>query len=1079
MPPYIAAGTAIPHEHRAQINTGILALIRGGRQPDRTKVFQGYTGKGGLHGLAFKDFANRHDYSAAKRTLEQGQFFTPDWIAKLIADFLAPEPSETVIDPACGAGAFANHFPDNFTGGDIDRDSLDVARYLYPNALFQETDLRDPRHAGVYDYVVGNPPFTLRWTVPGCPMGNELHAAASEDVFLWKTQNLLKPGGSACFVCPEAWLKDNIVQAKALKFIREHFVFASETLLPADAFKNAGVPDFATKIILLRKLIPGETPQETHPAVIDGKKLPPADTLKQWRDATPEYRQFRAGLKNLRGQLTRSILRAQASRNDSCIQEHYRFLIRLQNLSRLPAPQPTAGTVPASKSVPKPKPYEDKARKILTIWEGREPKEKRPENEKEDSVYFQNCKLRALQQLKNAFHLASHPPDRQPTICIIRDKHSIRAKARTPAAQRMLAKHPLNWTNQVLHDNPIADWHLRQEQKTLAEIIARHNAKHSKNKNKKPIKFTGLNCDKITARIQHNRQLLEKPLNTGQNFPGLDKAGEFMRNFYGKLAGKGIEIRELQIQKLARAALKPCAWLAWEMGCGKSLAALAWTAFKHAGTEKNKPAFALITSSALAIELHWKPYLDFLKIPFIQPESRQTWKSAGTGGPARLLLATHHQLTKHAKLIRNMGRRGLLRTAIIDESDEFASHAAARSRAAITALRNLKHRLLLTGTPTRNHASELFNQLTLLLHGQSFFRCVAPTVIKFNKETDRFETKPNPDFRQPYSGWGGFALFKRAHAPSRPTVMGAQKNIPDTHCTDELVAFLDQIRSRLRLSELLDHTPCSHQAVNLSLSPKEQDAYDTLQKNIRSTALQNLHTLQNTSSHKDRKTALLALAHALRLLQQAASPAPENDPHPTSKEQTIIQLIRKSSSSHTAVGTIWKKNVPRLAGILQQAFPGQTVISFDGDDSFKQRAKKLQELNAAPSAILVSTQQSCRSSLNIPIVSEIIAEALPWNFPALNQWAMRFCRFTSKKTVQVRMLVSIGTIEERILGLLMRKQQINNPLAGDDFSSETDLLNHYGIEISPLLELASYLTGNPYSTQNLLDRQCPQLPLPD
>jgi SNF2 family DNA or RNA helicase len=391
-------------------------------------------------------------------------------------------------------------------------------------------------------------------------------------------------------------------------------------------------------------------------------------------------------------------------------------------------------------------------------------------------------------------------------------------------------------------------------------------------------------------------------------------------------------------------------------------------------------------------------------------------------------------------------------------------------------LRKLKHRLLLTGTPTRNHASELFNQLTLLLHGQSFFRCAAPTVIKLDKKNNGCKTEPNPGFRQSYSGRGGFALFKRAHAPSRPTVMGAQKNIPDTHCETELVAFLDQIRSRLRLSEILDHTPCTHHALNLVLSPQEQTAYDSLQKNIRDIARQNLKTLQNAVLWGDRKTALLALAHALRMLQQAVSPAPENDPNPTSKEQAVIRLVRESGNSHTAVGTIWKKNVPRMAAILQQAFPARAVISFDGGDSFKQRAGKLRLLNAAPTAILVSTQQSCRSSLNIPIVSEIIAEALPWNFPALNQWAMRFCRFTSKKTVKVHMLVSVGTIEERIMGLLMRKQKVNKPLAGDDFASETDLFEEYGIETSPLLELARYLAGDAYITPSLIDRQRPDNP---
>src|SRR5690606_24159023 len=97
-----------------------------------------------------------------------------------------------------------------FHGLEIDSDAVDVARYLYPWADIAEGDLRAWQPSMKADFVVGNPPFKLRWSVPDCPMANDAGEAASEDVFLWRASQALSAGGSVCFVAPASWLTDDL-----------------------------------------------------------------------------------------------------------------------------------------------------------------------------------------------------------------------------------------------------------------------------------------------------------------------------------------------------------------------------------------------------------------------------------------------------------------------------------------------------------------------------------------------------------------------------------------------------------------------------------------------------------------------------------------------------------------------------------------------------------------------------------------------------------------------------------------------------------------------------------------------------
>ena len=184
----------IPQARRAEINEKILADIESGenRIPRQT-IYNCYTGVGGLHDLNPDQFANYHEYACAKREFEQGQFFTPHALCRQIVSLAASDPTETVLDMGCGMGNFFNFLPNlhNAYGFDIDPRAVKVAGYLYPEAHIAVQDMQQYEPAMLFDLLLGNPPFNLKF-------GND----SSQFYYFRKAYSVLKPAGLLLCIVP-------------------------------------------------------------------------------------------------------------------------------------------------------------------------------------------------------------------------------------------------------------------------------------------------------------------------------------------------------------------------------------------------------------------------------------------------------------------------------------------------------------------------------------------------------------------------------------------------------------------------------------------------------------------------------------------------------------------------------------------------------------------------------------------------------------------------------------------------------------------------------------------------------------
>lgn len=243
----------IPQEQRKAINDKIEYIINQRLSEEetgisKTDIFNAYTGKGGLHGLKLGNYDSYYDYQLAKSEIEQGQFFTPYKLVEWIYDCLHVTQDDMIADLTSGHGAFISCCPNesNFYGCELDVHSCTVSNYLYPESHIENTDIRFYEPGILFDYIVGNPPYNLRWRVDNTDYKSEFY-------YCLKAYNLLKPAGICAVILPHSFCADDFSDSGMIEELNKKFNFICQVALDKDTFKNLGVTNYRTKILFMQK----------------------------------------------------------------------------------------------------------------------------------------------------------------------------------------------------------------------------------------------------------------------------------------------------------------------------------------------------------------------------------------------------------------------------------------------------------------------------------------------------------------------------------------------------------------------------------------------------------------------------------------------------------------------------------------------------------------------------------------------------------------------------------------------------------------------------------------------------------
>lgn len=967
MQKYTHLKITIPKEQRAAVNDTILMLIDTGEMQGVTaeEVFNSYTGIGGLHGLTKGDYDNFHKYTEAKKEIEQGQFFTPISVAGQMASLIDLKGHEFIADLTSGTAVFCNFFPEhNFYGCEIDNKAHKVAKFLYPNANLSLHDIRYWKAPINMDYIIGNPPFNLKWD-----------EQSSQDFYFTKANEILRPGGIILVIVPASFCADPFDNKREIEGIEENFNFLCQVKLAPDAFKEVGVTNFSTKIMAWQKKC----------TVIPEQKYSPACIT--WNEAAAIFETHKKIAREIK-------IKANAEMQDGDKEFMYKVRKYLYEIKAHPSIKEHYS-----------KAYEYYCKYINQRCPDNMPMDewiKRHRTTPNDVLYY----LRRIVNKQSARQVDK--------LTVVKTTYGFRVKAYSDKAKHRIKKEfpqsSWDFNDIVFRDRSTVNLPIPAE---YGKLIARKKRAYATQ--------TARNADIVPAA----------------------SITAFVSNFTFKSKGNPCHFNLIQSTDLGKILTKQYGILNWQQGSGKTGAAYAWMKY-------NPCKKTFIISSALAINLTWQKFMKAQGEKFVIVKSiTDLTKIAG----ADYVLLTHGyliELERHIKKIvkRLNGKVNL----VLDESDEITNHLAKRTRAIKSCFQKVHRKLLTTGTTTRNNIAEIYPQLELLYNNSVHMVCTCQYKWLEDDETKALYKIDNDNWGLPYPAHYGNRIFKQCFNPAKTTVFGIQQHNQNLYNEESLRTIIEYSIITRKFKEIAGD---KYTVINrpVSQAPAERHVYRTIINEFYKIVYQHF---QNTGN--SRKESHLKIIRQIQLLIKATSLpnsfAEYDSSEAPNKAKAIFEDIA-AEPGKIAIGCITTDALQYYVGQIQKVFPARPVYVICGDITFKKREQIIEWFQASNSGILICTQQSLKSSVNIPKCNLVFIESLQWNIPTIEQFYFRFIRYDSPGITTVKFFNYHETIEANLLALLMAKEKLNDFIKTLVYRENEDMYGEYGIDMNILNLLIS------------------------
>lgn len=502
-----------------------------------------------------------------------------------------------------------------------------------------------------------------------------------------------------------------------------------------------------------------------------------------------------------------------------------------------------------------------------------------------------------------------------------------------------------------------------------------------------------------------------------------------------------IKLNEMQRHDMGMALQKQYVLLAWEQGGGKSVAGMVWMKYWQ-GKYRN----CFLIAPALAVNTTWTERLELYQLDHIIIEKISDIRKIKTG---QIVVISYDRVVNLQRFIKKYIKQCSYKIALLaDESDELTNAGSQRSKAALNCFRKAKYKLLTTGTTTRNNINELYTQLELLYNNSTAFTCWAKTLHIPNKE-HRIEEIPNPNLGYPFPAFRGATLFKNCFCPQKSTVFGIQKDTQDIYNASVLKDLIAKTIITRKFEEITGerkHTIHTHTAEQ---SEAERKLYEVLLKEFLTVCYDYYSTTGNA-----RKEAALRLIRQIKALIKATSiphlmPNYEGNTIP-GKYALINKIVKGWADELVTIGTIFKSAAKDYYKYFQEEFPKRKIFYIDGEQPVSKRVTTLEAFKQSKNGILICTQQSLKSSVNIPYCNKCILESLQWNIPKMSQFYFRFIRFDSIKHTEVHFVNYRDTIEMNLLALLMAKEKLNDFIKTTNETSSAAIYDEFGFDLNIL-----------------------------
>lgn len=503
--------------------------------------------------------------------------------------------------------------------------------------------------------------------------------------------------------------------------------------------------------------------------------------------------------------------------------------------------------------------------------------------------------------------------------------------------------------------------------------------------------------------------------------------------------GEACEFTALQKHDLNLVLQKRYALLNWQQGSGKTAAVYYRARFL---LKFRKVRNAIILAPAIATNMTWIPFLSVNRERFrvIRAESDLTNVPEGM-----FLVVSTSMLGKLRRgLVRYVKQTSRKLCLVFDESDEITNPTSQRTRNILCIFRRLKYKILDTGTTTRNNIAELYSQFELLYNNSVNMVCWSPQVYHENKERE-IEEESNTDYGTPFPAFRGHVLFRACHCPGKATVFGIEKQNQDVYNKEELSELIGKTVITRKFRDFAGEK-YKIQTHTVSPSDGEREVYRVIIEEFC-----RICELYYNSTGDAKKDAGLRLMRQIKLLIRACSvphliEGYSGDGIPN-KTKYIEKLVRKIPGK-VAVGCTSIAAFDLYENHLRKCFPDRPVFVVKGDVAFKRRQNIVTEFDSTINGILICTQQSLSSSVNIPACNQVILESLQWNIPRMEQFYFRFIRLDSKEMKDVHYVTYEDSVEQNLMALVLTKERLNEFIKTGEVKEQSEIFEEFDITMS-------------------------------
>ena len=542
---------------------------------------------------------------------------------------------------------------------------------------------------------------------------------------------------------------------------------------------------------------------------------------------------------------------------------------------------------------------------------------------------------------------------------------------------------------------------------------------------------------KFIERKKREYLLQQEKFSEMEQLPDTQKAIKALR-FYNKDM-EACRYTKLQQKDMGLIFQKRYALLNWQQGSGKT--AVAYHYGKHVSPHTKN---TIVLAPAIAIHLTWEPFMKRHGEKYIIASEPKHLLNVPKGMFILLSLSLIGKLV--APLKEFMKMRSNRVCLLFDESDEITNPRAKRTQHTLNVFRRAKYKLLATGTTTRNNINELYTQFELLYNNSANLMCYSQMVYHETKERE-IQGKDNIHFYgKPFPPRGGSTLFKYCFSSGKASVFGIDKQNQDVYNKEQLSEIIGRTIITRKFKEFAGD---KYEILNLNIKPHdgEREVYKTIIEKFHEI----LHLYFNPIKDA-KKESQLNIVRKIQLLIRACS-VPQTmegyygDPYPNKAKQ-IERMLRYEIKGKVAVGCTSRQAVTMYKQFLTEKFPERDIFIINGDVQFKSRQRVLDKFERTTNGILVCTQQSLKSSANVPSCEDVILESLQWNIPRMEQFYFRFIRLDSVGKRRVYYLTYEDSIEQNIMALILTKERLNEFIKIGEVKDEADIFEEFDIDPS-------------------------------